>query len=429
MYKKCGQNAKLARLHNRAMALRLITQAGGLSRKELADRMGLTKAAMTKISEELIALGLVAEGFRDAAAGLGRRPIPLAVDPAKFRIMTLHIGRRRLKSYLSDATAAVLKKSECSSRMLLGSATGMSAALLERVRELIDGWGIRDRRFFAIAIASPGLIRTGDFARTPARDRRYRQPYLWESLHEHLAPRLGCPVFVENDANMMALGEQWFGRGRDCSHFVLYNIGEGIGAAPVIDDMLYRGHNTLVAEVGHVTVDKDGEPCSCGNRGCLELYAGFSRLREKFLAASGDWRPRSYEADLAELFRRRGRGDPVCADLVREHARLVSLGAIGLANMFSPEKIVVGVNDCDAVDLEPFVERMRDDVANRAFTAIRDGIGVEASALGANAMCFGGTALVMSELLADTGWLSGKWQWKAPENRRRTSLPPGGGMA
>lgn len=405
MYRKRGQNAKLSRLHNRAMALKMITQAGGLSRKELADRMGLTKAAITKISEELIRLGLVAEGFRDdSAVGLGRRPVPLSVDPGRFRILTIHIGRRRLRSFLSDAAANILQTDEQSSRMLQGTARDTNGLLLEHARRLIDEWDIPNKSFFAIAIASPGLILTRDFDRAPHSDRRYRQPYLWDSLHEHLSPRLGCPVFVENDANIMALGEQWFGLGKNCAHFVFYNIGEGIGAAPIIDDMLYRGHNTLVAEVGHVTVDKDGEMCSCGNRGCLELYASFARLRDAHLKASGK-KPRSYEADLTELFRRYDAGDEVSAKIVREHAGIVSFGAVSLANMFSPEKIIVGVNDCDGVNLEPFVGQMRKDVANRAFTAIRDGIDVESSRLGVGIMCCGGVALVMSELLADSEWL------------------------
>ncbi len=414
MYRKKGQNPKLSRLHNRAMALKLITQSQGISRKELADRMGLTKAAITKISEELIQLGLVGEGSHDAeTVGLGRRPTPLTVAHGKFRVMTIHIGRRRLRTYLTDASANILQKDECSLRMLQGSAKGMNASLLEYTRERIAQWGVHDKRFFAIAIASPGLIRTRDFNLGSERDRRYRQPYLWDSLHEFLSPRLGCPVFVENDANLMAFGEQWFGLGKNCPHFVFFSIGEGIGAAPVIDDMLYRGHNTLVAEVGHVTVDMAGEACSCGNRGCLELYASFARLREKFLAAAPDRKPRSYEADLTELFRRYDRGDAAGVKLVREHAKLVSLGAIGLANMFSPEKIIVGVNDCDNVNLDPFVQQMREDVATRAFTAIRDGIEVEASALDADSMRHGGVALVMTELLGDNDWLAGKWEWAA----------------
>lgn len=389
MYRKRGQNAKLSRLHNRAMAMKLIAREGTLSRKELAERMGLTKAAITKISEELIALGLVRENAGDAnGGGLGRRPTPLSVEPAKFRIMTLQIGRRRLKSYLSDATGAIVRKDESSSRMLHGGPEGVSASLLRHVQDKLDEWTIRDSRFFAIAIASPGLIRPRDFADGPKRGKRYRQPYLWDSLHEYLAPRLKCPVFVENDANMMALGEQWFGLGKNCAHFVFYNIGEGIGAAPVIDDMLYRGHNTLVAEVGHVTVDMNGDACSCGNRGCLELYAGFARLREGFLALDKTRKPRSYEADLAELFRRVSAGDAKCRDLVRDHARLVSVGAVSLANMFSPEKIIVGGYDCDAVDLDLYVETMRRDVAERAFTAIRDGIEVERSVLGPHIMSY-----------------------------------------
>ncbi|MCC8180336.1 MAG: ROK family protein, partial [Planctomycetes bacterium] len=192
--------------------------------------------------------------------------------------------------------------------------------------------------------------------------------------------------------------------GKGCSHFVFYDIGEGIGAAPVIDDMLYRGRNTLVAEVGHITVDMNGKRCSCGNRGCLELYASMQRLRERFNLALSR-RPQSYEKDLAELFRLRAAGDETCVKMVEEHAAVVSVGAVSLANMFSPERIIVGAYDCESIDLEPFVKRMRADISGRAFAAIRDRIEVESSRLGPDIMAFGGAALVLTELLSDMSWL------------------------
>ncbi len=344
-------------------------------------------------------------------ASLGRRPTPLSIDPGKFRIMTLQIGRKKIKSYLSDASAAILHSSECSSRLLQQSAKDIDDALLEYVKALLNEWQIKDKRFFAIAIGAPGLIRTPDLDLPAGQDKRDRRPYFWDTLHDRLVPHLHCPVFVENDANLMVLGEQWFGAGKGSTNFIFYDIGEGIGAAPIIDDMLYRGHNTMVAEIGHITVDMHGEKCSCGNYGCLELYASFSRLRQKFLDLRKDRKPRSYESDITDLFKRFAAGDAECRRLVHDHAKIVAIGAVSLANMFSPEKIIVGAHDCDAIALAPYVEQMRQDVARHAYITYNARIAIEPSSLGPDIMSCGGVALVMSELLGNAEWLAGTWDW------------------
>lgn len=403
MLKRQGQNGRLSRRHNLALALKLIIQSRSVSRKELADRMGLTQAALTKISEKLIALGLVREGGGEGSREgrrIGRRPIPLSVDPDRFRILTLHIGRQRLQAFLTDAGAGIARRGGVSSRRILASRSGANAAVLEYARRLIDEWGIDKSKAFAVAISAPGPVKAANRRPPPVRDRRYHQPYLWDDLRGFVAEGLGCPVFAENDSNLMALAEQWFGSGQNCRHFVVYDIGEGIGAAAIIDDRLFRGHNNVVAEIGHSTVNFEGEQCSCGNRGCLELYAGFGRLREKYLALRGRARTGSFADDLSELFARAAEGDAGCGRLLRGHADIVAAGAVSLANLFSPEKIVVASFEGDWVDLELFAGAMRESVRRRAFSAIESDIAVEPSALGADIMAYGGTALVMSELFS-----------------------------
>lgn len=403
MLKRQGQNGRLSRLHNLALALKLVVQSRSMSRKELADRMGLTQAALTKISEELIALGLVREGGGEGppqGGRIGRRPIPLSVDPDRFRILTLHVGRQRLQAFLTDAGAGVVRRDGVSSRRILGSRGGANAALLEYARRLIDEWGVDKSKSFAVAISAPGPVKAANRRPPPVRGRRYHQPYLWDDLRGFVAEGLGCPVFAENDSNLMALAEQWFGSGQNCRHFVVYAIGQGIGASAIIDDRLFRGHNNVVTEIGHVTVNLEGELCSCGNRGCLELYAGFGRLREKYLALRGRSEAGSYADDLAELFARASAGDRECAALLREHAAVVSVGAVSLANLFSPEKIVVTSFEGDWVNLKPFADAMRESVHRRAFPAIENDIAVEPSALGPDIIAYGGTALAMSELFS-----------------------------
>lgn len=414
MTRNLGRNAKLARPHNRAVALKMIIQAGAISRKDLARKIGLTQAAITKISEELITQGIIREDKRaESTNSPGRRPIPLTVDPDKFRILTVFISRRVIKSYLTNARAEILNEDEATSHQIFHSPRQTKSALLHHISDLIARWEIRKKEFFGVALAAPGPVRAGRDDRNGGKVvSRYSNPYAWDDLSGFLTKRLGCPVFAENDANVMALGEQWFGCGQGCNHFVTYVVGEGIGAAAIIDGMLYRGHENVVAEVGHITVQMDGERCGCGNYGCLELYAGFAKLREKYRELRPLPAALPYHADLRELFDRCAHNDPDCAALVGRHAKLLSVGAVTLANMFSPEKIIVASYDGKSVDLAPFVADMRTSIRERAFSAIVDAIGVEESALGDRLVACGGVALAISEMFNEMAGAGGA---SAPE--------------
>lgn len=399
---KQGRNPKLARLHNRALVLKNIIQFGGISRKDLADAMGLTRAAISGIVDALINEGLVKESMVEDTSSVGRRPIPLTLDPDRFRILTLYVGRSYFDCFLTNALGGIIEKTRFNSDEIFQAKEGVQASLLNHVKQLIREWRIKNDGFFGIAVTAPGPVRATTQQASISTRRRFGSPYLWGDLGGSLRDQLKCPVFSENDANTMALAEQWFGCGRECDNFILYTIGEGIGAAAIIDGMLFRGHNNVVGEVGHVTVDLNGPQCSCGNYGCLELYAGFKVLRDAYVKEFGR-RRREYHEDLRELFDRCRDGDKKCAELIKSHTRFVSIGAVSLANMFSPEKIVVASYDGDALDLHPFVADIDVSIKKRAFSAIGNTVRVEHSILGPDILAYGGTALVMDGLVSGMG--------------------------
>jgi glucokinase len=108
-------------------------------------------------------------------------------------------------------------------------------------------------------------------------------------IGEELAKRLGCPIAVENDATTAALGEQLYGHGRDNPSFLMVTLGTGIGGGLVIGQQLYPGSNGFAAEIGHNTVDSSAEApvCACGQRGCIEAFAGTRALLRRFAELGG----------------------------------------------------------------------------------------------------------------------------------------------
>lgn len=159
----------------------------------------------------------------------------------------------------------------------------------------------RRKRIAALGICTPGPVdhQTGTLIDPPNLSGLHNTP-----LQKLLAERLGIPVKLEHDAKAAALGEFYYGAGRGEQSMIYIVVGTGVGAAIVLDGQLYRGIHNSAGEVGHITLDRHGELCSCGSRGCLETYM------------SGPWLARRYQRALDRAEQRRGNQQPITGELV-----------------------------------------------------------------------------------------------------------------
>ena len=169
-------------------------------------------------------------------------------------------------------------------------------------------------------------------------------------VRDALSRELGCPVLLDNDVNVMALGEQHTGVARSASAFLFVKIGTGIGCGIVVDRHLYRGADGCAGDIGHVRIDANGPLCACGNRGCLEAFFGGAALARDATAAAASGRS-PVLAGLLEEFGElsaehvgvaMGRGDAVALQLSRDGGRLVGTVLANLVSFFNPGLIVIG---------------------------------------------------------------------------------------
>jgi glucokinase-like ROK family protein len=169
-------------------------------------------------------------------------------------------------------------------------------------------------------------------------------------VRDAFASELGCPVLVDNDVNIMALGEKHAGIARSVDDFLFVKIGTGIGCGIVVGGEVYRGVSGSAGDIGHIRVDDAGPMCLCGNTGCLEAFFGGSALaRDALAAARSDRSP-----ELAVLLERNGTltaadvaaaaaaGDPVSVGMIREGGRRVGQVLAGLVSFVNPGLIVIG---------------------------------------------------------------------------------------
>jgi glucokinase-like ROK family protein len=169
-------------------------------------------------------------------------------------------------------------------------------------------------------------------------------------VRDALSRELGCPVLLDNDVNVMALGEQHNGVARSARDFLFVKIGTGIGCGIVVDRHLYRGADGCAGDIGHIRVEATGPVCACGNLGCLEAFFGGSALARDAAAAARNGRSEV----LAQLLAEHGRltaavvaeamaqGDPTSVQLVRDGGRRVGSVLAGLVSFFNPGLIVIG---------------------------------------------------------------------------------------
>ncbi len=404
-----GTNSKLVRVHNRALVLKIIQQHESISRKNIAQITGLTRAAITMITNSLLEQEIIVERGKDTSPrSSGRKEIFLSINREKHTIIAVNFGRCLIQGAVCDLAGNIITKIEeynTINMSLTRKSSEIEDSIVSFIRKLIRKGSADQKSIIGISIAAPGPInaRKGIVLKPVRRSNDRPVPYDWSDLKltEVIRKKFGVKVFMDNDANIAALGESWYGNGIGIDNFVLYAAGMGIGAGVIIDGMLYRGEDDVVSEVGHITINHKGPQCICGNIGCLELYAKITNLIGKAPGKRGD---ESIQAEnerlrhgVSEIFAQANAGEPKARKKLEEYGRLLGIGAVTIANMFSPEYIIVSGNDFGDLDYTIICEEMQRSIHRHAFSVISDKVKVVQSRLGNNIMLYGGVALVLQD--------------------------------
>jgi glucokinase len=201
-------------------------------------------------------------------------------------------------------------------------------------------------------------------------------------------------VVIENDANAAALGEQWLGAGKDVASMILITLGTGVGGGIILDSRIWHGADGMAGEIGHMTLVPDGRPCSCGNYGCLEMYASSRGILRSYEEACSQSGPRAARALTSEdVYEAARSGDPVAIGVMKGMGRMLGIGLANLINIFNPERIVIGGGVKDAWPL--FIDAVREEIFRRAFEVPAKRSGIVSSLLGDDAGVVGAAAVAL----------------------------------
>lgn len=215
----------------------------------------------------------------------------------------------------------------------------------------------------------------------------------WERIpiSDRLELATGRPVRVNNDANLMALGETLYGAAKGATDVVFLTVGTGIGGGVLIDGRLYGGYRNRGTEFGHMTVKCDGEPCACGSVGCLEHYASTAALVRRFQARCAEEKRACTRCDGEMIVALYHAGDALAREVMEEHWDYLSTGIISIIHIFSPQTVVIGGGISEAGEF--YLDELRKRVFARAMAVCSEETRIVGATLGNRAGCLGAAGL------------------------------------
>ena len=328
------------RRNNLELVLRHLATVGPDSRAAIAARAGLTRATVSRLVAELIALGVVQETGRDGGGRAGRPSTRLELGSG-----VLAIGTEVNVDYLSVLVIDLAGREVLRERSAFDASVGSEACiaalaeLCRRTRRRLTSRRGPAPVVAGLTVAVPGLVDVSAGVVAEAPNLRWRDVAVAEPLRRAL--RLGAtPVHVGNDANLAAIAEYRSGEWAGTPNLV-YITGEvGIGGGIIVGGQPLLGTRGYGGEVGHMNVMPDGPLCGCGRRGCWEACVGLNALLQ-----SARQRPRGDtppERKIEPLVKRARAGDARTLDVLAELGRWIGLGAANLANLFDPQVIILG---------------------------------------------------------------------------------------
>ena len=376
-----------ARRINTALVLNSLRQEDLLSRVQIARRLRLSKMTVSAIVSDLISAEIVSEfGRGDAKETGGRRPILLTLDPASKFVVGVDIGTTNSVVAIGNLRGELVGKTRRPTTRN-HAVEGIVEQVSSMLAETVGSAGVDGERILGIGLSVAGLVdrESGHILLSP--DLNWHDVPIREILHA----KTGREVVVDNCTRVMTLGERWYGGARNVRNLFYVNVGYGIGSAIIVNGEIY-GRNS---EFGHLFITQQPVRCDCGNLGCLEAVSSGQAIErmanEQLGTASQGW---ITVQQLAQLSRD---GNATATSIFRNAGKYLGRAISVVANLYNPEKIILGGGVALAGDLllDPLIEEYH----RHVMSVIRDTTSIELSSLGIDAGVIGAAALALNSFV------------------------------
>jgi predicted NBD/HSP70 family sugar kinase len=394
-----GSNVNTIRSHNMEAVLMSLLYEGQISRAGLAKGTSLSSATITNLTSELLEAGIIAEVQPDEQAPrrVGRPRTMLQLVPSARYAVGVHIGVGLFRVAITDLYAQIV-----TNRIVEYDIELPAEAVLQRIAAEIDGIvaesGIEPARILGIGVGASGLVDHRQGLNVLAPRLGWRDVDLCEALRP-----LG-DVTVDNNVRAMAIGEAFFGAGRDVNALAFVYGRVGVGAGLVINGEVYRGNGAGAGEIGHMNMcPEGGQPCRCGQTGCLETMVSEDTIIEK-AEEIAERNPYSLVAEylnakdgepIESIFAAARDGDDLTREMIDDQMMYLGIALASLVNMLNPEMILLGGMFAQGDDIiRPIVQ---DVMREKSFGGLGDEVVLQPTSFGWRAGVIGAAALALMD--------------------------------
>jgi glucokinase-like ROK family protein len=394
--------------HGESMESGLSTTAGGIFKiirdqgplfpADIVRRTGLAKSTVSVYVDRLISAGLIRE--EDLPAGKRRK---LKVAEAAGYVVGVDLGQTHLNVGLCDLEGDVIDSVAEGVELLREAPEAILSRVARSVRELSARNSLDPSSLFGIGFGLPGPV---DYAHGVPVSPPVMPGWDRFPLASVLAREFTCPVFVDNDVNILALAERDKGAASEERDFLYIKVGSGIGAGIVVNGRIYRGAKGAAGDIGHIRVNGDETLCHCGNLGCLEAIAGGRALASRGDEAARSGASRFLAERLAEgleaspelIAKGSAMGDEECLRLVISSGKCLGDVLAKLVNFFNPSLIVLGGGISNLG--ERYIASIRESVYRRSTPLATADLVIKRSSLGERSGMIGAAILVLDEIFS-----------------------------
>lgn len=342
---------ELIRDINTNLVLETIINHNAISRAAIAKYLGLTKATISAIVQELINKKLVIEIGSDDTS-LGRKPILLSLHKKAGYVICIDIGVDTISALIAD-----LVGEDCSLKQI--KTPKNTSNLIHVLIDLIESMKLpKDAPYglVGITLGIHGVTANNQVSFAPY----YNLSGL--NLAEGLEQHFYAPVYLENEANLSVIGEKTFQY--DYSNIANISVHSGIGLGIIINHQLYTGYNGRAGEFGHTIIDVDGRHCPCGNRGCFEQYASERSLLQEFAKQKG-----MEEAGFDDFRDAFEANDPDAIKIMEDFIKYMSIGVNNILNAYNPDIVII--NSSFTINFPHITERIEEALTSKMNSYIR----------------------------------------------------------
>lgn len=376
--------------------LRLIWREKQTSRADIARQMGLSRSTVSEIIDNLLQTELIAEVGSGKSSG-GRRPIVLEFQDKARCILGVDLGATHVSVALTDLRGNVLVWKE-KKHPVRTDPEGTRSLIIKLCDECLKEWGNGKNSLMRIGVAVPSPV-------DPLNPKMLSEVVIpaWhgESGLDQLQKKYNVPVHVDNDANLGALAEHWWGAGRDIDDFIYVKIAHGIGAGYILNGEIYRGAGGVAGEIGHLPIDPNGPLCVCGLNGCLATFVSNPALKDRIKSLRQEYQSSMLTDDLPDFTKIEQAalaGDELALKLISEISEYLGIAMAGWFNLMNPKLAILGGGLSGLGEL--LLGPLRVKVRNSTLVS-KAAVDIKKSELGPKAVAIGAATLALEAMLSE----------------------------